>query len=186
MLREIVPETVKPLEVQFNVAIDEENVGKLQREIHLVNENTLVFDLRIISTVVNVFVDKFSSFPTLFGVVGVLVGAVVIANSVALSTLERRKDIAVLKSIGLKRQGVLAMIVAENAMLGIVGALFGVGFGVMAIEIYDWYDKEIDMTVNWWIVAAMAGLSLFVAIASALLASWDTSGEKPLNVLRYE
>ena len=182
-----VPANIQPRAVRFNVSIPEEDVGRLQRTMQAANiQNTFVFDLRIISTVVNVFVNKIASFPYLFGIVGIVVGAVVIANSVALSTLERRKDIAVLKALGLKRQGVLFMILAENALLGVVGAIFGVGFGVLAITIYDWWDDEIVIDINWWIAGAIALLSLLISIGAAFVASWGTSGEKPLNVLRYE
>lgn len=187
ILADVVSAETTPQSVRFNVSIPEDEVGRLQREMQTAGiQNTFVFDLRIVSTVVNVIVNKFASFPYLFGFVGITVGAVVIANSVALSTLERRKDIAVLKAIGLKRQGVLLMILSENALLGLVGAIFGVGFGILAISIYDYFDDEIEIAINWWIAGGIAWLSLMISIGAAFAASWGTSGEKPLNVLRYE
>ncbi len=187
ILKGVIPPETNPQAVRFNVSIPEDQVGRLQRQMQTAGiQNTFVFDLRIVSTVVNVIVNKFASFPYLFGFVGIAVGAVVIANSVALSTLERRKDIAVLKAIGLKRQGVLLMILSENALLGLVGAIFGVGFGILAISIYDYFDDEIEIVINWWIAGGIAWLSLMISVGAAFAASWGTSGEKPLNVLRYE
>ncbi|MCI0713697.1 MAG: ABC transporter permease [Chloroflexi bacterium] len=185
VLIDAIPASATPDTAIFNVAMPADDVGSLQRDMQAV-ESAFVFDTRIISTLIDALIGVFRFFPTLFGIVGLLVGAVVIANSVALSTLERRRDIAVLKAIGLKRFGVLAMIIVESGLMGIVGALLGVGFGVIALAGYDWYEDAIDIDINWEIVAAMTFLSIGIAVTAALLASWHTSGEKPLNVLRYE
>ncbi len=66
-------------------------------------------------------------------VLGLIVGGVVIANSVALTTMERRREIAVMKSVGLQRERVLFMILLENGILGLIGGLIGVGIGLVAL-----------------------------------------------------
>jgi ABC-type antimicrobial peptide transport system permease subunit len=78
------------------------------------------------------------------------------------------------------------MILAENALLGLVGALLGVGFGVISLAVFDYFEDEIDVQINWWIAGGMTALSIGIAMVAALVASWGASGEKPLNVLRYE
>jgi ABC-type antimicrobial peptide transport system permease subunit len=185
VLTDDIPQEIEPESVSYTLAMPSDRVVYLQREMQA-TPSVFIFDTRIISTVINAFVNQFAVLPIIFGVVGLIVGAVVIANSVALSTLERRRDIAVLKAIGLKRYGVLAMILLENAILGFVGALLGVGFGVIALVSFDYWQKEIEIDINWTIVVGMTFLSMGIAVVAALVASWNTSGEKPLNVLRYD
>jgi hypothetical protein len=48
-------------------------------------------------------VDSRSSFPILVASLALIVGGLVIANSVALSTLERRREIGIMKTVGLQR-----------------------------------------------------------------------------------
>ncbi len=85
----------------------------------------------------------------LYGVVAFL-GAFIIANIMLMVTLERRREIGVLKSMGMERPRILALFLSEGTMLGAAGSAAGVlaGLGVTA-----WlHAKGFDMT------AAMAGL----------------------------
>ena len=49
-------------------------------------------------------------------------GLALIANTVALAMLERRREIGILKAIGHTSRGILGMVLAEHGILGIVGA----------------------------------------------------------------
>ena len=51
----------------------------------------------------------------------------------ALSTLERRREIGIMKAVGLQRERVLGMLLIENGLMGIVGGLIGVGISFVAI-----------------------------------------------------
>ncbi|MFI7706374.1 ABC transporter permease [Nonomuraea sp. NPDC049480] len=64
-----------------------------------------------------------------------LLGAVAtlgVFNTVVLNTRERRRDLGVLKSIGMTPRQVTMMVVTSMAALGAAGGLLGVPFGVAA------------------------------------------------------
>ncbi len=56
-------------------------------------------------------------------------GTAIIANTVALATQERRRQIGVMKAVGLKGRRVLVMLMIENGLIGLIAGLIGVGVG---------------------------------------------------------
>ena len=107
-------------------------------------------------------------------VVGI-VGGVVIANSVALTTMERRREIAVMKSVGLQRERVLAMILLENGILGLIGGLIGVGFGLVALIIFATTSQVPLSALPYGTALLLMGLCIAVALIAALSSAWSAS-----------
>ncbi|WP_141726425.1 ABC transporter permease, partial [Actinacidiphila rubida] len=63
------------------------------------------------------------------------VSALGVFNAVVLSTRERRKDIGVLKAVGMTPRQVVAMVVTATAALGVAGGAVGVPAGMLAHRI---------------------------------------------------
>jgi putative ABC transport system permease protein len=77
----------------------------------------------------NVIVTSFASLITLM--LGT-VSALGVLNTVVLNTRERRRDLGMLKSIGMTPRQVTAMVVTSMAALGLLGGVLGVPLGVAA------------------------------------------------------
>jgi len=179
------PDGRGPDETSVQVDIPPENVRDLRRAIADV-PGAIVLDLDLFLGFIQTLVEQFRAFPTLVAALGLAVGGIIIANSVALATIERRHEIAIMKSIGLQRERVLGMLLLENAILGLIGGLIGVGFGLVALS-YFTAENEIPLdTVPYGTGALLMGLCILVALIAAMTSAWNASGEKPLNVLRYE
>ncbi|MDH3420959.1 MAG: FtsX-like permease family protein, partial [Gammaproteobacteria bacterium] len=71
---------------------------------------------------------------TAMSLLALLVGLFLIFNSVNFSVLQRRALIGVLRALGLTRRQLLAMILIEAALLGLVAAILGVALGIMLGE----------------------------------------------------
>ncbi len=67
---------------------------------------------------------------TLSGV-GLLVGLLLIYNTIAYSVVQHRREIGILRSLGLSRAGVGALFLGEAAVMGLVGGMAGSVFGVL-------------------------------------------------------
>jgi putative ABC transport system permease protein len=65
----------------------------------------------------------------IFVVIAVL-GAFIITNILTMVVLERRKEIGILKAMGLKRREVLGMFLAEGALMGAIGSGVGAVLGM--------------------------------------------------------
>jgi putative ABC transport system permease protein len=86
-----------------------------------------------------------------------LVGVFLIYNSVSFAVLQRRGLIGVLRALGVTRMQAFALIVAESAALGVVGAVLGVALGIwlgehlltlVARSINDFYFRVSVTTVS--------------------------------------
>ncbi len=62
--------------------------------------------------------------------VALLVGMFLVYNTVTISILRRRRDIGVLKTLGVSSRQILAAFVGEGAVFGVAGSALGVGLGV--------------------------------------------------------
>src|SRR5207247_7453073 len=58
----------------------------------------------------------------------------VTANTMSMAVRERRKEIAVLKTLGFPSRLVLALVLGEAVALGVLGGVFGVGLASMLIS----------------------------------------------------
>jgi len=63
--------------------------------------------------------------------IALLVGLFLAYNAVSLSVLQRRRQIGILRSLGLTRTGVAALFAAEGAVLGLAGSFLGVAGGLL-------------------------------------------------------
>jgi putative ABC transport system permease protein len=109
-------------------------------------------------------------------VVGLLAVAVVIAlvgvaNTLSLSVIERRRESATLRAIGLTRRQLRWMLAVEGMLIAVVGAVLGAVLGLL----YGWagaatafgQTNDLRLAVPW----ADLGLVLVVAMVAGLVAS---------------
>ncbi|MBC7871550.1 MAG: FtsX-like permease family protein, partial [Chitinophagaceae bacterium] len=91
------------------------------------------------------FIDQFSALPILVGLLSLGAAAVIMANTVALATLERRRQIGILKAIGLKGGRVLRIMLLENLIVSLLGGLIGMGLSAIGVAIMSklWQDVVI-------------------------------------------
>ncbi|MGK5680243.1 FtsX-like permease family protein [Actinoplanes sp. URMC 104] len=73
-----------------------------------------------------------TGFSTVLGALLALVAALGVLNTVALNVLERRRDLGMLKSIGMTPRQVVSMMVTSMAALGVIGGLIGLPLGILA------------------------------------------------------
>ena len=66
----------------------------------------------------------------IIALISLIVGAVGIMNTMYTSVLERTKQIGVMKAIGASNDAILSLFLIESGMIGIVGGILGIIFGV--------------------------------------------------------
>ena len=176
-----------PSEVLAVVDVEDAQISNLRREMNEISGAYMV-ETKVFNDVVNSILDKLRAFPTLVAGLALLTGGIVIANSVALSTMERRREIGIMKAIGLQRERVLGMLLLENALTGFIGGLIGVGIGVVMLLFLFIvaFRGELGTGVPLDTAFLLMALCIGISLLASILTVWSASGEKPLNVLRYE
>jgi ABC-type antimicrobial peptide transport system permease subunit len=173
-----------PSQIRISAQIPDSQIVPLRRALAQ-DRSTFLLETALINQFILTILGQFTAFPLLVAALGLVVGGVVIANSVALATLERRREIAIMKSIGLQRERVLAILLLENGLLGLVGGLIGVGLGLLGLLILL-SNAPTGTPVPIGTAFLLMLLCVLIALVAALSIAWDAAGEKPLNVLRYE
>lgn len=103
--------------------------------------------------------------------VAVVIAVVGIANTLALSVLERGRENALLRALGLTRSQLRGMLTVEGVLLAVVSAVLGIALGVT----YAWFGVRTVMPDGTDLVLALPvvrlSVILLVAVAAGLLAA---------------
>ena len=122
------------------------------------------------------------------GVAGLalVAGAVLIANSVGLAMVERRREMGILKAVGYNSRAVLGTIMLEQGLLGILGGIMGMVAVAISITLINQSQSSAQLAFNIPQAIVMIGVSLLIALGSAGLVAWSPTHQRPLTVLRDE
>jgi putative ABC transport system permease protein len=131
---------------------------------------------------------------TALSLVSLLVGVFLVYASVQAALLRRREELGVLRSLGATREQVVAVILGEASLLGLLGTGLGIPLGIAAARanvgtvsgtLQNLYLLEAIERVELspWLVALAAGAGLAGAAAGALLPALDVSRRDPRALL---
>ncbi|MBO0925271.1 ABC transporter permease [Cellulomonas sp. zg-ZUI199] len=125
-------------------------------------------------------------------VIGLLGVAVVIAligvtNTLSLSVIERRRESATLRAVGLSRRGLRAMLATEGMLIAGVGALIGSVLGLL----YGWAGAatvfgpfgDVRLAVPWAHLAAVLAVAVVAGLAASALPARAAARTPPVAAL---
>jgi putative ABC transport system permease protein len=146
-------------------------------------------DISFFDNILSRLIQQFSALPVLVGLLSLGAAAVIMANTVALATLERRRQIGILKAIGLKGNRVLGVMLLENVFVSLLGGILGIGLSGLGVLIMTQLGlQEAQLIPNDALPVAIALIASAVGIGAVatLLSASVAVRERVLNVLRYE
>ena len=178
--------TFRSEDAVFVITADESDGPAIAEELTKAVPGAIAMESRTVAGVFKDILDRIAVFPMALSALALFAGAVIIANSVALATMERRREIATMKAVGAKGSRVLASLLLENGIIGLVGGLIGVGLATVVLVVINRFDSEIPVSPDPVSAVSVVAVALAVALVAAVISAWPASKEKPLNVLRYE
>ncbi|MQG77172.1 MAG: FtsX-like permease family protein, partial [SAR202 cluster bacterium] len=128
---------------------------------------------------------QFRTFPLVLSGLALLAAAVIVANAVALSTIERRKEIGLLKSMGAKARWVIVQLVLENTLLGFVGGVIGLSLAVANVVALTGL-LGIDLVISPQIIVGVLVLTVVLSSSVTLFSAVPAARERPMDILRGE
>lgn len=132
-------------------------------------------------------------------VVVAFLGAFIITNIMMMVVLERRKEIGILKSMGMPKRDILGLFLMEGTLLGMAGSAVGVilGLGLNAVlgrvgmdfsaslAGFEWpMDNVVYPSVNPAMGLAFFALGSIVAATVSLLPSRSAAKMNPIDAIR--
>src|SRR5579862_7055137 len=120
---------------------------------------------------------------SLTGLILIIISLCVMATMTAI-VLERRKDIAVMKSLGASDRLLIELFLSEGATLGLIGGLAGfvLGLGLaheMARQLFN-----VSLSFTWWAFPLVCLASMMLAVGATLFPVEIVRGIQPARVLR--
>ncbi|MGO9178748.1 MAG: ABC transporter permease [Candidatus Limnocylindrales bacterium] len=123
------------------------------------------------------------------GLISLLVGGLSVVNTMAMSVAERTREIGIKRAIGASRWRIRREIVAESALIGLIGGLLGLAVGALIVSVGNEAGRA-SGTILFELTAGTAISSVaFATVLGAfagLVPAWHASGLDPVTALRYE
>jgi len=117
--------------------------------------------------------------------VSLVVGAIVIMNIMLVSVSERTREIGIRKSMGARRGDILLQFLFESSTLSGMGALLGIGVGILLAKAVQ-ATTPLPASVAGWSIALGVALGVGVGVASGVYPAWRASRLDPIVALRSE
>jgi putative ABC transport system permease protein len=125
--------------------------------------------------------------------VSLIVGAVGIMNTMYTSVLERTKQIGIMKAVGASNDAVLSLFLVESGMIGLVGGILGIIFGVLAAYIISLVAAGFGIrglfsfaSLDFFGLFIVLFFTFIIGILSGVLPARQASKMEPADALRYE
>jgi putative ABC transport system permease protein len=119
----------------------------------------------------------------------IVIAVLGIVNTLALSIVERTRELGLLRAIGAGRGQVRQMVVVESVVISVFGALLGlaVGAGLGAAVVRALADQGIpELSVPWVSMSAFLGLAVVIGLLAAVVPSVRASRINVLRAIAYE
>jgi putative ABC transport system permease protein len=151
---------------------------------------TIESNQAILARISSLLQQAFSLFDIL-AIIAILVGFFGITNTMTMNVIERTQEIGMLRGVGMTRGQVLRMILAEAAIMGVIGGLIGLVFGVILSQIFlqamtamSGYNITYALpSVRLWLAMLIA---ILVANLAAILPAARGARVKILEAIQYE
>ncbi|MCA9244529.1 MAG: FtsX-like permease family protein [Phycisphaerales bacterium] len=122
-------------------------------------------------------------------IIAILIGALIVMNTMWMSVLERTRQIGVLRAVGWPRRAVTRLILMESLGVGLVSCVLGVLGGVGLAELVSVMPvtkQFIDPAFKpgTFVIALLIAGAL--SVVGALAPAWRAAKVSPAEALRYE
>ncbi|AGB48646.1 ABC-type transport system, involved in lipoprotein release, permease component [Methanomethylovorans hollandica DSM 15978] len=161
----------------------EDRLNKKDEEVFVLATNTILSSIDEISRYISLFLMGISS-------ISLLVAGVSILNVMLMSTMERTREIGIMKAVGASRKDVLKMFLLEALFLGTAASLiggilsFGGGFLITVLIMKQASYLFAPSSLAYIIVGI--GFGILTGVAGGVYPAWKAAQMRPLDALRYE
>jgi putative ABC transport system permease protein len=118
--------------------------------------------------------------------IAVIVGFLVIFQSMYTAVMERTREIGILKSLGASKLYIVNVVLRESLMLAIIGIIAGILLSMITRKIImDIRPIQRLYWSNLWVLRATV-IAILGALAGALYPAFKAAQRDPIDALAYE
>jgi putative ABC transport system permease protein len=118
--------------------------------------------------------------------IAVIVGFLVIFQSMYTAVLERTREIGILKSMGASKTYIVNVVLRETAIVTVVGIIVGILFteGLKVILSYRFPTLPFPITTEWRVRGTV--IAFVGSLLGAIYPAWKAARKDPIDALAYE
>lgn len=131
-----------------------------------------------------------------FGLIALIVASLGMFNTLTISLLERTKEVALLKILGMRSKDISAIFLTEAMTIGILGGVIGVGLGygigLLANTAFNYFatraggETVVVFSFPVWFILAVLIFALLLGFVTGIYPARRATKIKALDVLRFE
>lgn len=125
----------------------------------------------------------------------VLVAAFNIIGTLTMIVIEKSREIAILKTIGATRRGIMSIFIIQGLVIGVTGTIIGtpLGYGISVLiqnfftlpaDVY--YIANIPVRISIQDILLVGFSAIGISLLATLYPSWQAAKLDPVEALRYE
>lgn len=204
-------QNTNPASVYVNYNQLAANTGYIfsQAKVEVINKNqiddtrkkieNLGFKTQYVGDTVNQINEIFAIFKIIlggFGLIAMIVAALGMFNTLTISLLERMREVALMKMLGMMRKDIRRLFITEALILGFIGGGLGVVMGDLFSLIINHIFNNFAIQAGgealnifylpWWFALLAVGFALLVGLITGLYPSYRATRVNVLDVMRYE
>ena len=128
----------------------------------------------------------------------VAVAAFNILSSSVMLVSDKEGEVAILKTLGMSNNSIIAIFMVQGAWSGVLGALFGAAFGlliayfinsllaVLGMDLYAAVGGQLPVLFDPWQIVHIILGAMALSFAATFYPAWRAAHVKPAEALRYE
>jgi len=176
------------------LVIKEENISSLQLRENIFDEfGEDVMEMfgpeDWVSVIGSVYTGSFSIINFLI-ILSIIISAIGITNTLMMNVMERIRELAMLRAIGVVRGQVMRMVLWEGLGIGLVATLLGCMLGIWLVGQTSSYFEISALTfqfnVSWTIVLFIALFGIIISLLASIVPAKKASKISLSEALRYE
>ncbi len=122
-------------------------------------------------------------------VISLVVGGLSVINTMAMSVSERTREIGIKRAIGGSRHRIIRDLVAEAALIGLIGGVIGLALGAVVVTLANEVGRSsgtilFDLTLATALFAV--AFSTILGMVAGIVPAWNAARLDPVAALRYE
>lgn len=177
--------------VEINSPQDEEKTRKLIENLGLKTE--------YVGETVSQINEVFRFFEIIlgsFGLIALIVASLAMFNTLTISLLERTREIALLKILGMKKKAIESLFLTEAIVMGLIGGILGIILGIIVSDFANYLlnlfalksgGQAIKIFVHpFWFVIVIMLFSILVGFLTGIYPAKRASRINALEIMRYE
>jgi lipoprotein-releasing system permease protein len=127
----------------------------------------------------------------------VLVGALNIISSLVMLVMEKTRDIAILRTMGVSSKSIMSIFIFQGLFVGLIGTFLGLISGSFLCHLLArykfinlppdvYYITTLPVRMEWLDIILIAFAAIIISFLATIYPSWQASKLNPVEALRYE